>query len=112
MTWFGLLPPPATRSYTKAAIAGTTSAPPSAWSPGAASGKPATPSRRQRSLLLLGMPGTEADRRFGRYVVWHCGSCDRSITDHGMCNGPADNERSHAGNCPRLAKAVAAWDAE
>jgi len=40
------------------------------------------------------------------------GSCEGLIIDHGLCNGPADDERDHADSCGRLAAAVAAWDAE
>jgi hypothetical protein len=45
-------------------------------------------------------------------VTWTCGSCDELISDHGLCNGPADDEVDRAENCPRLAVTVAAWDAE
>jgi hypothetical protein len=47
-------------------------------------------------------------RSFG----WTCWSCDRSITDRGLIQGPADDEAGHADDCPRLAAAVAEWDAE
>lgn len=59
-----------------------------------------------------GHPDTDTARRYGRSVTWQCGSCDQVIIDHGLCNGPADDERGHAGNCPRLAATIAAWDAE
>jgi len=59
-----------------------------------------------------GHPGTEHARRYGRSVAWHCGSCDRAISDHGLRNGPAADERGHAGNCTRLAATIAAWDTE
>jgi hypothetical protein len=59
-----------------------------------------------------GDPQTEHARRYGRPVAWHCGSCDRTISDHGLCNGPVDDERGHAGNCPRLAATIATHDAE
>jgi hypothetical protein len=54
------------------------------------------------------------DRSFvyDRSITWRCGSCDQPITDHGLDNGPADNERGHADNCPQFAAAVDAWDAE
>jgi hypothetical protein len=62
-----------------------------------------------------GHPDAEHARRYGRSVAWHCGSCDRAISDHGLCNGPADDERGHAGNCSRLAATIAKdqaeWDA-
>jgi hypothetical protein len=62
-----------------------------------------------------GHPGTEHARRYGRSVAWHCGSCDHAISDHGLCNGPADDERGHASNCTRLAATIAKdkaeWDA-
>lgn len=59
-----------------------------------------------------GSPDTETARRYGRSVVWTCGSCEGLISDHGLCNGPADDERGHADDCARLAATVAAWDAE
>lgn len=62
-----------------------------------------------------GHPGTDHARRYGRSVAWHCGTCDRTISDHGLCNGPADDERGHADNCARLAATIAKdqaeWDA-
>jgi hypothetical protein len=59
-----------------------------------------------------GHPDTETARRYGRSVSWRCGSCDEVIIDLGLCNGPADDERGHTRNCPRLAATIAAWDAE
>lgn len=59
-----------------------------------------------------GHPGTETARRYGRSVVWHCGSCDHTITDQGLSNGPADDERGHADNCARHAATIATWNAE
>ena len=58
-----------------------------------------------------GHPDTEHARAYGRSFVWHCTSCDKAISDHGLICGPADNEAGHASNCPRLATAVAEWDA-
>src|ERR1022692_755993 len=55
-----------------------------------------------------GSPDTETARRYGRSFSWTCGSCESLISDHGLCNGPADDERGHA----QLAATVAAWDAE
>jgi len=59
-----------------------------------------------------GHPDTETARRYGRSVSWTCGSCEGLIIDHGLCNGPADDERGHADSCARLAAAVAERDAE
>jgi len=47
-----------------------------------------------------------------RYFGWTCRSCDKSISDRGLIQGPADDELGHAEDCPRLAAAVAEWDAE
>jgi len=47
-----------------------------------------------------------------RHFGWTCRSCDNSITDRGLIQGPADDELGHAEDCPRLATAVAEWDAE
>jgi hypothetical protein len=60
----------------------------------------------------VGHPDTEHARRYGRSVAWTCRSCDRAISDHGLCNGPADDEVGHTDNCPRLAATIDAWDAE
>ena len=34
------------------------------------------------------------------------------ISDHGLCNGPAEDERGHAESCARLAAAAARSEAE
>jgi hypothetical protein len=47
-----------------------------------------------------------------RYFGWTCRSCDKCITDRGLIQGPADDELGHLQDCPRLAAAVAEWDAE
>jgi hypothetical protein len=57
-----------------------------------------------------GSPETEAPWR-PRSFLWRCRSCDQAISDRGLIAGPADNELGHAGNCGRLAAAVAEWDA-
>jgi len=59
-----------------------------------------------------GSPDTETARRYGRSFSWTCGSCEGLISDHGLYNGPADDERGHAADCARLAATVAAWDTE
>jgi hypothetical protein len=53
-----------------------------------------------------------AHRFYDRYVSWTCGGCDKVIRDHGLVNGPAEDECGHADSCPRLAATVGAWDAE
>jgi hypothetical protein len=58
-----------------------------------------------------GHPDTERVRRYGRSFTWHCPSCDQAISDQGLIGAPADNEPGHAGDCARLAAAVAEWDA-
>ncbi len=58
-----------------------------------------------------GQPDPDAPWRH-RSFVWRCGSCQGVISDQGLCNGPADDERGHADNCARLARTIAAWDAE
>ena len=102
------LHPPGPRSR---AMTGTRSATPSAWPPAA------TPTSRERRLqtaaytYAAGRPDTEAPWR-PRSFTWTCRSCDQHITDHGLIQGPADDELGHAGDCPRHAAAIAAWDAE
>jgi hypothetical protein len=59
-----------------------------------------------------GHPDTETARRYGRFIVWRCGSCDQAIADQGLSNGPADDEHGHAGKCARHAATIAAWNAE
>jgi hypothetical protein len=59
-----------------------------------------------------GSPDTETARRYGRSFSWTCGSCEGLISDHGLSNGPADDERGHADDCARLAATIAARDAE
>jgi hypothetical protein len=59
-----------------------------------------------------GHPGTETARRYGRSFDWTCRSCDKTISDHGLISGPADDEHGHAKNCLRLAAAIARWDAQ
>ncbi|HEX2318943.1 MAG TPA: hypothetical protein VHJ18_08160 [Streptosporangiaceae bacterium] len=58
-----------------------------------------------------GRPDTEAPWR-ARTFTWKCRSCDQIILDHGLVQGPADDELGHAGDCARHAAAIAAWDAE
>ena len=58
-----------------------------------------------------GSPHTDTAMRYGRSFVWRCRSCDQAIGDRGLIAGPADNEPGHAGDCGRLAAAVAEWDA-
>jgi len=62
--------------------------------------------------FAAGHPDTETAYRYGRSVIWTCGSCAQVISDRGLCNGPADDEVGHADNCPRLAAIIAVWDAE
>ena len=59
-----------------------------------------------------GRPDAQTAWRHGRSFSWTCGSCEGRISDHGLCNGPADDERGHAESCARFAATVAAWDAE
>src|SRR5690348_5268951 len=58
-----------------------------------------------------GSPHTDTAVRYGRSFVWRCLGCDQAISDHGLIGGPHDNEIGHAGDCGRLAAAVAEWDA-
>jgi hypothetical protein len=58
-----------------------------------------------------GNPYTDTAIRYGRSFVWQCRSCDQAISDRGPIAGPADDEPGHTGDCPRLAAAVAQWDA-
>jgi hypothetical protein len=57
-----------------------------------------------------GRPDPEAPWR-PRSFPWTCRSCEHAISDRGLDNSPADDEHGHADNCPRLAAAIAEWDA-
>jgi hypothetical protein len=59
-----------------------------------------------------GSPCTDTAARYGRSFLWTCRSCDQAIRDRGLIAGPADDEQGHADRCPRLAEAIAAWNAE
>jgi len=58
-----------------------------------------------------GNPHTDTAVRTGRSFGWRCRSCDQAISDRGLIAGPADDELGHADRCPRLAAAVAEWNA-
>src|SRR5262249_5712560 len=58
-----------------------------------------------------GSPQTDTAIRYGRSFVWRCRSCDQAIGDRGLIAGPAEDEPGHREDCPRLAAAVAEWDA-
>jgi hypothetical protein len=59
-----------------------------------------------------GHPDTHYARTYGRSITWTCTTCDHTITDHGLANGPADDERGHTSNCQRLAATIADRNAE
>jgi hypothetical protein len=54
----------------------------------------------------------ETARYYSQSFTWTCPSCSSTIRDHGMSNGPADDEQGHARHCPRLAATIDAWNAE
>lgn len=54
----------------------------------------------------------ETARYYSQSFTWTCSSCTNTIRDHGMSNGPADDEQGHAEHCPRLAATIDAWNAE
>jgi hypothetical protein len=58
-----------------------------------------------------GSPYSDTAMRYGRSFLWRCRSCDQAISDRGLIAGPADDELGHTENCPRLAAAVAEWNA-
>ena len=58
-----------------------------------------------------GNPYTDTAVRYGRSFTWRCRSCDQAISDRGLIAGPADDELGHTDDCPRLAAAIAEWDA-
>jgi hypothetical protein len=59
-----------------------------------------------------GSPHTDTAIRYGRSFPWRCQSCEQVISDRGLIAGPADDEQGHGEQCPRLADAVAAWNAD
>jgi len=58
-----------------------------------------------------GNPHTDTAIRYGRSFVWRCRSCDQAVSDRGLIGGPADDELGHTEHCPRLADAIAEWNA-
>ena len=61
---------------------------------------------------VAGDPDSEHARRYGRTFSWTCPACRAVVRDKGPCDGPADDEQGHAGGCPRLRAAIAAWEAQ
>jgi len=61
---------------------------------------------------VAGDPDGEYARRYGRTFAWTCPACRAVVRDRGPCDGPADDEQGHAGGCPRLSAAIAAWEAQ
>jgi hypothetical protein len=59
-----------------------------------------------------GDPDSDYARTYGRTVGWTCTTCSNTILDHGLDNGPADDERGHAPDCKRLARTIQAREAE
>lgn len=57
-----------------------------------------------------GQPDPDAPWR-QRSFRWTCRACNQAIADHGIWNGPADDEQGHAQDCPRLAATIRKWDA-
>jgi hypothetical protein len=70
------------------------------------------PAAEAAYTYAAGSPRTDTAVRYGRSFVWRCRSCDQAISDCGLIAGPADDELGHTSNCPRLAAAVAEWEAE
>ena len=78
-----------------------------------------TPDRRSGHTIAdaafdyaAGDPDSHYARTYGRTVGWTCTTCSKTILDHGLDNGPADDERGHAPGCTRLARTIQARDAE
>jgi hypothetical protein len=59
-----------------------------------------------------GSPSTATAIRYGRSFGWACRTCDQAISDRGLCDSPADDERGHAPDCARLAATIKAWQAD
>lgn len=57
-------------------------------------------------------PDPETARYYGQSFTWRCPSCTGIIRDHGLANGPADDEEGHAEQCARHAATIQAWNAE
>ena len=57
-------------------------------------------------------PDPETARYYGQSFTWTCPSCTSIIRDHGLANGPADDEEGHAEHCVRLTAAIEARNAE
>ncbi len=78
--------------------------------PGGDAGQTAMTAGEAAYTYAAGRPDTEAPWR-PRSFTWTCRSCDQAISDRGLTAGPADDELGHADGCPRLAAAVAEWNA-
>jgi hypothetical protein len=79
--------------------------------PGRGAGQEGATAADAAYTYAAGRPDTEAPWRH-RSLHWTCRSCDQPIDDRGLIQGPADDEPGHARDCPRLAAALAEWDAE
>lgn len=67
-----------------------------------------------RTVAEQGFEESAAHTGYSRQsFVYTCGSCGEHVTDGGPYNAhPLDNESGHAGDCARIAAAVAAYQAE
>jgi hypothetical protein len=57
-------------------------------------------------------PDQETARHYGQSFTWTCRSCSNVIQDHGICNGPAEDEEGHTERCSRLAATIDSWNAQ
>ena len=58
-----------------------------------------------------GPPNSHWNQTYGPSVTWRCPACGGLVSDRGPVSGPRDDEPGHNAGCPRLATAVAAWEA-
>jgi hypothetical protein len=49
-------------------------------------------------------------RTYNRVISWTCTTCGNAISDHGLADGPADDEHGHDPDCQRLARTIADWN--
>lgn len=82
------------------------------FAPGGEAGVAGETAAEAAFTYAAGRSDAETEWRYGRSFAWTCGSCESVVIGHGLCSGPADDERGHAEGCARLTAAIAAWDAE
>jgi hypothetical protein len=72
----------------------------------------AGPATAQAAFAYATDPDSHFTRTYGPSVAWTCSTCTNTVTEVGLDNHPADNERGHNPGCPRLQATIDDWEAE